>query len=249
MGLRDYEEFSTTEISEGKTRLQNLLDTATYDSKNHFIYFYMKDCLKASLGEAVNRHCFKFSRLRDEIYFINCYLVNPNETNKNVSDENNILNKIHYFNFVVNDKSFWNRFTIYLKSDPNVPLTKNKNITCLDVLKMITNSDIVDRCTINLLPYEIEKIDDIINKTVGLSNKQILLNYNIVDGALCKIINYRNYNKRIWYELLTQPIVDPHSEGGSGIIYSNFGSYKDEHSEMFYNPKDVNYKDISFLYL
>lgn len=232
MGLRDFEEFSSTEVSDGVSRLDNLKD-----KKSNFIYYYMKDCLKDTPGEAVNRHCFKFTRLREEIYFVKCLLVRPDN-----------LYPIHQFNFVVNDKSFWNRFSIYLKSDPNNQLVPSKKYTCLDVLKMITNGDIVEKCNINLFQYEIDKLDEIIKDAVG-SNKDKLLMYNIVNNSSCKIIGYRNYNKRVWCDLLTQVIKDPNSEGGIGNINSDFESYKEKTSELYYDPKDPDYKDIRFLYL
>lgn len=236
MGLKDFEEFSSTEIDEGVSRMDNLVNSKN-SSSNKFIYYYIQDCLKGSPGEAVNRHCFKFTRLRDEVYFITCYLVRPDN-----------LYPIHQFNFVVNDKSFWNRFSIYLKDDPNTPLVKSKQYTCLDILKMITNGNIVDKCTINLFQYEIDKLQEIIDDAVG-TNKDKLLKYNMVNNASCKIIGYRHFNKRVWYELLSQTIKDPKSEGGIGEIYSEFGSYKEKDSEMYYDPNDPDYKDISFLYL
>jgi hypothetical protein len=232
MGLRDYEIFSTTIESNGKSRLENMIEN------EGFLYKYMKYCLPNTLGEAVNRHCFKFSRLRDEIFCVKCYLTRvDNSTEPNL------------YYFFVNEKSFWNRFSIFLKNDPNSFLTKNTKLTAIDVLKKITdNPNIVDNCYINLFQYEIRKKDQIYNAVLG-TEKEEIHKANVENGSLCKIVDFTNYNKRIWYEILSQTIKDPTSESGFSDLTCDFGSYKDDSSDMFYNPNDENYRDIMLMYL
>ena len=228
MGLRDFEDFNATIWYNDKTRLENLI------SDKEKCYSYIKYCL-GDVGDAINNHCFKFSRLRDEIFFVSCYLIRKDNSTEP-----------YLYKFFVNEKSFWNRFNIFLKNDPNTPLSKSNNITAIDVLNIITNNkDLVHNCSINLFPYEENIINSLIHRRSSVSSE--IYKYNLENGSLCKILDFTHYNKRVWYELLSQEVKDPESENGN-TLSCNF-NYKDPSNVMYYNPNDPKFRDIMFLYL
>lgn len=232
MGLRDYEEMSykkNPEDSNEKSKLDLLKEN------QYFIYSFTKYCIKNTAAGVVNRHCFKFSRLRDEIYFIQCELTRPGTNNTNL------------FTFVVNEKSFWNRFSIYLKSSPGRILLKGEDTTINILTKLCHNSSLVDNCCLHITDSEKEKLDEMYDLAYS-DQKAELYNLNLVDGALCKFVSFYHYNKHVWVDLLNTDVDNPNVIGTTDFVNANLGDYKDPLSEAFYKPDDENYKDISILY-
>lgn len=229
MGIKDYEDFVETKVGDSN-RIE------VFKTNTNYIYHYVKYCLENTPGGAVNRHCFKFARLRDEIFFIKCFLIRP-DAQYEMSE----------YCFVVTEKSFWNRFNIYLKSSPTSPVHPSDGISVSKLVKMITNDrELVERISITLFPYEERKLNDIYSKLPSTEAKDEFLRYNVVNNAVCEICSMEHYNKRIWIELLTQPVKPP---GSSVNVSHNFGDYKDPNSLVNYNPKDPDYIDIMYLYL
>lgn len=233
MGLRDYEEMSY-KVNPDDPNEKSKLDLIK--ENQHFLYSFTKYCLKNSYNGIINRHCFKFSRLRDEIYFIQCALTRiDNSTPTNV------------YTFVVNEKSFWKRFSIYLKDSPGKMLMKGDETTVNILTKLCNNSGLVDKCYLNILGSEKTKLDNFYNDAYS-SDQEKLKKLNLVDGALCKFVSFYHYNKHVWLDLLNTNVDDPELVGDENYVNAEFGDYKDSNSEAFYNPNDPNYKDVALLY-
>jgi hypothetical protein len=185
-------------------------------------------------GELLNKHCFKFTKIREEMYFIQCSLMNRVEPYETGS-----------FIFLVNKNSFWKRFSIYLKNNPKSPYIDSNNIDIVDFINKINNKRIeIDRIELNLLPIEQEVLNSYNGDKKFIANKSI-----------CSFIGVYSYNKRVVAEIFTQSAPGERSwtkyddQNQAYSINVILGSYKDPESVMYYDPTDPNYQDYRNLYI
>lgn len=142
-------------------------------------------------GKVINRHCFRYTKLREEIFFIKCDLFGKdiiNETNIDCSGEAVII---------VNETSFWNRFNVFKSSNIHERFTKKDGYSVADMIHLMeTNDPIIGRITINILTHETNEIHSALFNDISLVKK-----CGLVDKAVCKVTDSMHYNKRMWLAL------------------------------------------------
>ena len=202
MGYFDYENFKQTIIIPGDKPITK------YDKLYNSIF-----CLTLGtnltnedyFGKILNYHCFKYTKMREEIYFIMCNVVNFDSNNKLISTP---------FVFLVNSKSFWKRFNIYLKDNPNAKLSPI-DMEIEDFIYGIRSNTLkYDRIELNILSSEKNEIEEQYNRNSNLrgddskapmvSLKDFATMHNCLKtGAKCYLTGLYHYNKRICIDLFS----------------------------------------------
>ena len=257
MGLFDYENFKKS-------------------GKLYKIYKNTNFCLSLGInllnndlfGKALNYHCFRFTKMREEIYFIQCDVMYKTEAeDKYISTP---------FIFLVNEESFWKRFRIYLKYDPNARLTSH-DTNIMDFLNKLSSRSIqCNRIELNILPIEKKYIDCLYNtykltnnllssskKDVELITKDNDTMYNCIkNGAICNITGFFHYNKRICIDLFSGTLNEDNTfkygqrrietDKGTYNIFdideSKTDGYTNSENWFYYDPEHKSCKQYALLY-
>lgn len=194
-----------------------------------YIEEFAKFLYNGSLGEILNNHVFKFTRLREDIIFVKVRLqkIGSQESGRP-------------FYIAVNEKSFWNRFKFY-KSGKNI--STYSTIDKLDAFDLLLaasrHSSEISSIKIKLLADESIKLNHIIEHTDG-ELKTELQSYQLEDNANVNIDGFVHYCKRLWigYLAYNRDIADQ----------LNILNYTDPESKGFYNPNDPQYEEYKLFY-
>lgn len=168
-----------------------------------------------------NKNIFKVTKLREEIFFINVVIKQPNKPKFNV-----IL--------AVNDNSFWKRFDI------KRIITNGSETNYVPMRKQDFNnsaSQLIDDCISNPTEYLIKmrfiynEQEDQITSFEREQTQEVNLEQKIIDTdtTVVEFTGVSHYNKRTWIAILTK--------GTSGLTYTNI--YDDPNLES-YKTKDSN---------
>lgn len=203
MGLRDYEEgkdFLTKYhgYNPEVDTIQMKMQIATY--LQWISSLHMESLL-------INRHCFKFSKLREEIFFIKCYVTGIDERHNDTTNTTEIKHRAGDACFLVTEESFWNRFLVFKSknSNNNERFTK-KDCSVSDLINMIIlNDPSIGRVIVNLYPEEEDNV-----YAVFTSSPNKVLTSGFINKGVCKFTGCQHYNKRMWIALLQDP------KGGTG---------------------------------
>lgn len=241
MSAQDIEILTSDEFKKNdKTKLQRIYENIP------FIRLLCRDIIEDSPLRFANNHCFKYTKLREDCYFIDCTL-----TTKRVDPETNITKEIVSNNtIIVNETSFWNRFSFYKSSTSNEKYKPKDNI---DIGSLLTRASInnvgIDHIVLNVLPCESEQIENIDSK------KNNFLDTNgFVNGASVKINDFYVFNKRVVIELFNPARVDLHVKDPvttdviKSYLLQYISRYTDKNSIMYYNPDDPGYTKYKLLY-
>ena len=219
-------------------------------------------------GKVLNYHCFRFTKMREEIYFIQCNVMYKNET------EDKYINTP--FIFLVNEESFWKRFRIYLKDSPNTRLTSH-DTNIMDFLNKLSAGTIqCNRIELNVLPVEQKSIDNLYNayklnnsslnenkKGVELITKDNDTMYSCIkNGAICNITGFFHYNKRICIDLFSGTLNEDNTTFKYGMrsidtdtdvqnifdIDDSKYTYMNTESWFYYDPEHKTCKQYESLY-
>lgn len=255
MGAQDYETLATT-MCNGVPKLQKICE-----NKN-FLRFLGKDIEDYNAIAPLNKHCFKFTKLREDCYFILCKLSANIEVEELDGDEKPIITTKHVeeTRFVlVNEMSFYKRFKIYKNSTSMDIYRYSFENNIVDIINSAINHDgkLVDHIQLALLETETEYLT---------KNK---INTAFVNNADCEFLSVYTFNKRVIAEffdnfVLYKPSAKKASKDsiesdsevkrvnskGEEIVFSiNLGSYKEKTSVLYYDPNDSEYSKYKLLYV
>ena len=229
MGIYDYENMKAHKIKYKDGRESNLLER-TKENISYIVHF-AKYLVPNTVGRILNAHVFKYTRLRDEIYAVTCRLYDV---------QNKDAKEGAVYTFFVNEHSFWNRFHIYNKDGQM--MTARSGISVGDMLNACEHyKHEIDRIDLNMIP---EEKDALSRSTTVIQEEANRL--HIYDNSVVVIDSHINYNKRVWCELLEQPLRPP-----SGTIIeldTQLGSYKTPDTVLHYDPKHTDYAKFAMLY-
>lgn len=230
MGIYDYENMKAHKIKYKDGRESNLLER-TKENITYIIHF-AKYLTPNTIGRILNTHVFKYTRLRDEIYAITCrlYDVQDKDVKEGVT-----------YTFFVNEKSFWNRFHIFDKN--GLMMTARSGISVGDMLNTCEHyKHEIDRIDLNLIP---EEKDELHKSPILIQDEAERM--HIYDNSIVVIDSHINYNKRVWCELLEQPLINPNDSSGTALN-TQLGSYKTPDTILHYDPKHKDYAKYAMLY-
>lgn len=228
MGTKDYEYLKTKPYK--KT---NMLDHLSNNMP--YLYDLFKYLNYESIGSVINRHVFKFTKLREEIIFVKVRL-RLTETSNDASE----------FVFTVNEQSFWNRFRIVTPGVTGETYSR-ETINAVSFINLArSDPKSVGKIRLHLLDKEVSKLNTYIESSTE-SNKIKLKALNIINNAFVEIAGCVHYNKRVWSHLIEKFIANYPTSGKlvENIPHFNLGEdlakYKVSGSEGFYNPKQEDY--------
>lgn len=184
MGAYDYEK-SKIENMGGKTVADYIFNSIDFVKE----YSFAVTSTTTYTGNIINRPVFYYTKLREDILFINTRLI----SNLGIKD----------YIFAVNEKSFFKRFSIYDKNNKKIC-----HYACQSVKELITKifknpNDY--KIYLNLFKFEREGI---VNCTGDYNNtNDNSLNGYLKDGVLVKFIGYKSFNKRLWLHYFNNPSI------------------------------------------
>ena len=226
MGMKDYEYYANTRIDAlsptGEVIKKTLLEQLKENKE--FIKQY-SEYLKINnrYGNIINRPIFKYTKLREEIFFITTKI-------KDVST-NNTCN----FVFAVNEKSFSKRFRVYKNNDhSNILGTRSSDVE--SVLKNVISDSNNYNIRLNILGFEKEAMETIYNNISPLE-KDILDKLYIKNNNIIEIKAYYSYSKLLWLSLFDS------LTASTDLIY--IGDYKTAGSPAYYDvdrPENIKYR-------
>lgn len=233
MGYRDFEDLRNTKI-----RNTNKLD---YIASNlEYLLDFVKYIQLHDIGAIINRHVFKFTRLREEIIFLTVKISNSNGGGKK-----------SIFKIAVNEKSFWNRFIVCKSSGERYNKFDYDTIQIIQYI--IAKNPDVGTIRLRLTYEEKQKIAEYVESTQE-QYRQPLLDYHLCDDSIIEIIDMTHYSKRTWCYFFNSFIEKLPNNEKINRYYAGLelgGSlceYKTKGSEGFYDPSDVQYSDYRKLY-
>ena len=211
-------------------------------SSNHK---YLEDFAEAiyigSIGEILNRHVFKFTKLREDIIFIKLRLIKPGTSEKGST-----------FTIAVNERSFWNRLAFYKKEEPTSRYLPIDKIDPYDLLlASLRRSDGINRIVFKMIGDEVEQINSLIESTYEEPElKKRMESYNISNNANVEISGFEHYSKRLWiayFEAIrnssNNSVISQDNKVALGIL-----DFKDQENIAFYNPNDPEYSRYFLFY-
>lgn len=194
-----------------------------------------------SVGEILNRHVFRFTKLREDIIFIKIRLTKQGESTKG-----------NIFTIVVNERSFWNRLFFYKKDEPTSRYLPIDKVDPYDLLlAALRRSSEISRITFKLVNDEFERLQPI----YALYNddketQEKMLSYNIANNANVEIMGFEHFSKRLWLAYFNAI----HSSSDDSIISSDKKAqlgildFKDRENIAFFNPDDPEYTNYNLFY-
>ena len=242
MGVMDYENLSNKKFRDSNGAIKNAL--TKMKENTYFCQYLSKNLYDTDVyGMVLNRPCFKFTKLREDIYFIDTSVSGIN-ADKSISTTN--------FMFVINEKGFWKRFKIFLKEDPTKQYIDTDNGVAVTVNKILNNQLDVDRIELTIINDEYKEI---LTKL-----RQVEPNPAIKNHAICKFNNINYYNKRVVIEILNKKeyeVVKKNAVNNQDVshVSVNLGPYKrndyDSSTDsrcLIYNPEDNAYAIYKHMY-
>lgn len=211
-------------------------------SNNHkYLKDYAVSIFQNRVGEILNRHVFKFTKLREDIIFIRLILIKPGSSSKGKN-----------FIIAVNERSFWNRLFFYKADNPTSRYLPIDKVDPFDLLlASLRNSKDISRITFKLVSDEAERIQELYNDLNENKDEQKkILEYNIVNNANVEILGFEHFSKRLWigyfdsiFNSSNINVFTAYEKGLLGIL-----NYKDNENIAFYNPDDPNFSEYSLFY-
>lgn len=179
MGAFDYEKSKEEKVAD-TTRNERTSKNTVYLSE----YGKYTTASRGFIANILNRPVYTYTKLREDIYYIHCRLFTENDS----------LNYI----FVVNEKSFWKRFTVLHNG---IKIIKDNGISVRDMLRncMIRPNEY----QIQLNIYKFESVE-----LTGCTSDNDKLKF-FKNATLVKFTTYRCKNKRLWLNYLAN---------GSGLV-------------------------------
>lgn len=240
MSAQDIEILTSDEFKKNdKTKLQRI-----YDNKP-FIRFLCKDIINDSPLRFANTHCFKYTKIREDCYFIDCNLT----INRIIPETNEVKTITSNNTVIVNETSFWNRFSFF-KNSVNNEKYKRDDIDIGSLLtKASVNNNGIDHIILNVLPCEQEQIE-----SMDFKKSEFLNTNGFVNGASVKINDFYVFNKRVIIELLNFKRTDLHiRDKNTGDTIKAYDlqymmNYTDENSVFYYDPNNSSYSKYKLLY-
>ena len=202
-----------------------------------YIEGFAKYVYKDSLGEIINRHVFKFTRLREDIIFIKGRLRKPGSS---------VPGKP--FCIVVNEKSFWNRLRFFKADNQTSTFRPSDGVDPYDLLLgAIRHSSAISSIKFKLAANESEEITNFINRyNSSATTTNELLSYNVVDNANFEINGFEHFSKRLWIAYFE-------AFYNNGITLADKNKldaidYKSSTSIGFYNPDEEGFERYKLFY-
>lgn len=237
MSYRDFEDLKNTKI-----RNTNKLD---YIANNlYYLYDFVCFLKHDQISSILNRHVFKFTRLREEIIFLTVRL-----SNSSGSGPKSIIK------LAVNEKSFWNRFIISKSTGERYNKFEYDTIQMLQFIK--AHSPSIGTIRLKLTYNEKQKIEEFITNSQP-QYQDTLRNMHLSDDSVVEVLDITHYSKRTWCYLFNNFIVKyPDSELYSKLLKNNKSNidlgeglfnYKTPGAEGFYDPTESSYSDYRKLY-
>lgn len=173
MGAFDFESAQDELLGiEHKSKLDFLFDSVP------FLKTYAKSIplTPSCSGSVLNRPVFYYTKLREEIYFINAKVISPNG--------------FMYYTFAVNDKSFFRRFSIIIDTQR---LVYNGEYTVDYIVNVIIKRNLA-KVQLNIYGFENSLLKDC-DEYIHGENKYL------INGAYIEFNSIVHYNKRMWLYL------------------------------------------------
>ena len=206
---------------------------------------YLEDFASAiysdSVGEVLNRHVFRFTKLREDIIFIKVRLTKQGSSLKGQT-----------LTLVVNERSFWNRLYFYKANEPTSRYLPIDKVDPYDLLlASLRNSKDISRITLRLINDEMDRIQTIYDSySEDREAQEKITSYNIAHNANVEITGFEHYSKRLWlayfesiYNSEDSKVISSEDKARLGIL-----DFKDRENIAFFNPNDPEYSSYSLFY-
>lgn len=237
MSYRDFEDLKNTKI-----RNTNKLD---YIANNlYYLYDFVCFLKLDQISSILNRHVFKFTRLREEIIFLTVRLSNSSGYGSK-----------SIIKLAVNEKSFWNRFIISKPTGERYNKFEYDTIQMLQFIK--AHSPSIGTIRLRLTYEEKQKIARFIEFSQPAYKDQ-LRNMHLVDDSIVEVLDVTHYSKLTWCYLFNNFVTKyPASELHAKLVKNNKSNidlgeglfdYKTSGAEGFYDPTDLSYSDYRKFY-
>ena len=237
MSYRDFEDLKNTKI-----RNTNKLD---YIANNlYYLYDFVCFLKMDQMCSILNRHVFKFTRLREEIIFLTVRLSNVSGHGTN-----------SIIKLAVNEKSFWNRFTISKPTGERYDKFGYDTIQMLQYIK--AHSPSIGTIRLRLTYEEKQKITEFIESSQPAYQEQ-LRNIHLTDDSIVEVLDITHYSKLTWCYFFNNFITKyPTSDLHDKLVKINKSNidlgeglfdYKTSGAEGFYDPTDPSYFEYRKLY-
>lgn len=237
MSYRDFEDLK-------KIKFRNVSKLDYIANNLDYLYDYVEYLQLNLPGAIFNRHVFKFTRLREEIIFLTVRLSNSSGTGKK-----------SVFRFSVNEKSFWNRFTI---TNANGEKYNKYDYDPIQIIQYaLAKSPSIGSIRLQITDDEKEKFLTYVNSAQE-NLKQQLLNLNLTNDSIVEILDFTHYSKLTWCYFLNNFITNYPSSSlsiklgksnrANVEVGSGLSDYKNSGSEGFYDPSDIDYVNYRKFY-
>lgn len=187
MGLHDYERLSSEiyplKTTAGKER--SFLEVMARNTNwlNSVLPYVSKEDPIINL---FNRQVFKATKLREELFFVQCKIYNEDD-------------KINDFTFVVNENTIYKRFRIYKEKNSDQFYNKHELPLNKFIDLMLCYNCKIDLRLFNNESESLKEIFENVNRSYEYYKE-----WKLKNGLLIEPVGIQHYNKRTWIYLLTE---------------------------------------------